>query len=73
MADEKAKQHLVPIPEHYQKRPFVLIWAEKTAVEKLKSGKLAFSESTGGVTAEHFGEPESVEATGQAVDTTITF
>ena len=78
MADKSKKPEpiLVPLPAGHENRPFVLIWAEKAAAEKLRGSGTAFSEAVRGLTAEHFGEPESAETTGsapEAADTTITF
>jgi hypothetical protein len=77
MADDSQKQeYLVPFPEGHEKRPFTLIWVESTAVDRLRAGTMAFSETTGGLKAEELGEPESAETTGanpEAADTTITF
>lgn len=74
---EKEKEHLVPLPEGHEQRPFVLVWAEKAAVDKLKAKNLTFSESVGGLEAKVLGESESFETTGgpqnEGADTTITF
>jgi len=73
---KKSEPVLVPLPPGYESRPFVLIWTEKAAAEKLKAGGSAFSEAVRGLSAQHFGEPESLETTGsspEAADTTITF
>lgn len=71
------KEHLIPLPEGQNERPFVLVWAEKAAVEKLKAGNLIFSEDLGGLEANSITAAESFETTGgpenEGGDTTISY
>lgn len=76
MTDDGKHRALIPVPENDQARPFVLAWVEKTAVDKLTSSDMSFSEAVAGLEAKPLLESESTETTGgppEAGDTTITF
>lgn len=65
--DEKVETH--------DGRPFVLAWVEKSALDRLRSGHLVFSEAVKGLDSVERGENEGPEPTGSqpSIDTSITF
>lgn len=47
-----------------ERRPFVLLWAEKAAIDKVRPALLTFSENIGGLEARSIAAGEHFETTG---------